>query len=236
MTRWLIELVGEQLDTEEYPRWFPDGDVFAVEVDGKHYLTGSAFDTFEDGGPVRAAAVDALKGMSATISLLWPSLIPPVVGSVLREHPGGRRDVWVFPEGCHIRSKCGAAIATGGVPSAPSKTQAQELLHAGQTSPHLREALDVWADKYRSWGRLHRVLEEIERHLGKPVNQAGFCSANERERFTRSANCSEVAGIDARHASGKYEPPPQPMILSEAEEFVRKMLNSSIRACTASMR
>jgi hypothetical protein len=232
MTRWLIELVGERLDTEEFPYWFPDGDVCAVELDGKHYLTGSVFDKFDDGGPVRAAAAEALKGMSATISLLWPTFIPPEVGGVLREHNDGRRDIWLFAEGGLYRSKVrGVAIVIGGItPAEPQKTQAQELLRAGQASSHLREALEVWSDKYRSWGRLHRVLEEIERHLGKQVNQADFCSANERERFTRSANCSEVAGIDARHASGKFDPPPQPMSLQEAEGFIRQMLDKALRA------
>ncbi len=229
MMRWLIELVGERLDTEEFPYWFPDGEVCAVEVDGKHYLTGSAFDQFDDGGPVRAAAADALKGMSATISLLWPALAPPRVGCVLREHDDGSRGAWVFAEIAPCRAKWhGAVIAVGG--AALQKTQAQDLLRAGQASSHLREALEVWSDRYRSWGRLHRVLEEIERHLGQQVNRADFCSANERERFTRSSNSSEVAGIDARHASGRYAPPDRPMTLEEAEEFIRQMLDKTLRA------
>ena len=230
MPRWLIQLVGDPADTEEFPRWFPDGDVYAIEQDGKHYLTGVQFERFEDGGAVRAEAAEALKGMSAAISLLWSLFIPPEVGGVYREHEDGRRDTWLFPNGITLRAKLGTPTLTcDGIEVKPSKTQAQELLLAAQASSHLQEAMRVWSDKYRSWGRLHRVLEEVERHLGQPVSSTGFCSAKERDRFTQSANCSEVAGIDARHASGKFQPPKRPMTLDEAERFVRKMLDTALR-------
>jgi hypothetical protein len=230
MPRWLVELVGERADTEEFPRWFPDGDIYAVEQDGKHYLTGARFESFDDGGAVRAEAAEKLKGISAAISLLWSSLNPPEVGAVYREHENGLRDVWVFPKGCTLRMKLGAVIVTGdGIDTRPAKTQAQEMLAAAEASSHLRAALNVWSDKNRSWGRLHRVLEEIEEHLGQRVSSVGFCNVKERDRFTRSANCAEVAGMDARHGSGKFDPPKRPMKLDEAEEFVRNILERVLR-------
>ena len=224
MTRWLIELAGDPMDTEEFPNWFPDGDVFAVVHGGKHYLTGNRFEDFEDGGTVRAEAAEILKGMSATISLLWPKLVPPVVGNVIRQHDDGRRDIYFFPETGHYRNKIYPPTVTQeGIDTPQMPTQAQRILLAAQTSSHLKEALVVWADRNRSWARLYRVLESIERHLGTSASKAGFCSANEAERFTRSANSSDVAGVDARHASGKFEPPKHPMTLPEAEEFVRSV-------------
>ena len=49
MRRWLVELDRERSDVEEFPERFPDGDIHAVENDGKVYLTGSAFDQFSEG-------------------------------------------------------------------------------------------------------------------------------------------------------------------------------------------
>jgi hypothetical protein len=72
-------------------------------------------------------------------------------------------------------------------------------------------------------------MEEIEQPLGKHVDAAGLCAANERERFTRTANTAEVSGPDARHATGKFAVPNNPMSLPEATEFVRQMLLSVLR-------
>lgn len=30
MKRWLVELVGESADLEEFPRWFPNGEAYAI--------------------------------------------------------------------------------------------------------------------------------------------------------------------------------------------------------------
>lgn len=91
--------------------------------------------------------------------------------------------------------------------------------------PHLEEALKVWADPLRIWPRLYRVLEETERHLGMLVDDAGMYSDNERERFRRSADRPDSAGLDARHASGgPFSPHPNPMSLPEAVTFVGQIL------------
>ena len=68
--------------------------------------------------------------------------------------------------------------------------------------PNLDQALKVWADPMRTWPRLYRLLEEIEGHLGKSANAAGLCSGKERTRFRQTAESPEVAGVDARQASG----------------------------------
>lgn len=73
------------------------------------------------------------------------------------------------------------------------------------------------------------MLEEIEQHLAKRVDPAGLCPANQRERFTRTANTAEVSGSDARHATGKFVAPDNPMNLPEATEFVRQILLGVLR-------
>ncbi len=87
----------------------------------------------------------------------------------------------------------------------------------------------LWADRPRSWPRLYRVLEEIEAHLGKNADHAGLCSDGERSRFRRSTQVPEVAGKDARHRVGLFQPPANPLTLQEAEAFIGRLLTAVLK-------
>jgi hypothetical protein len=231
MARWLVQLSGERADLEEFPRSFPDGEVFAIEENEAFFLVGHAFEVLSDAQTVLGEAVRVLDRFTAAISLLWPSLRKPTATHVFRETDEGRRNAFVFlSAGLSMRAKVHAvAVSVGETQQVPQITQAQELLERTSGSPHLEQALSLWADQMRSWPRLYRIMEEIEQHLGKRVDVAGLCTANQRERFTRTANTAEVSGPDARHATGKFAAPSNPMSLPEATEFVRKMLLSVLR-------
>ncbi len=231
MARWLVQLSGDHMDLEEFPRSFPDGDVFAIEENGAFFLVGPAFEVLPNAEAVLGEATRALDHFTAVISLLWPSLRKPAASHVFRETDEGKRDAFVFLSGSISgRSKVHAvALSVGARPQQPQRTQAQELLGRASGSPHLGVALSLWADPTRSWPRLHRVLEEIEQHLGNRVDAAGLCPAAQRERFTRTANTAEVSGSDARHATGRFVAPSNPMSLPEATKFVGQMLLSVLR-------
>ena len=231
MARWLVQLSGDRIDLEEFPQWFPDGDVFAIEENGSFFLVGAAFECLADAETVLSEASSALDKYTAIISLLWPGLRKPAASHVFRETDEGKRDAFVFACGSiSARSKThAAAVSVGVVPQAPQQTQAQELLGRATGNPHLEVALSLWADPIRSWPRLYRVLEEIEQHLGKHVDAAGVCPTNQRERFTRTANTAEVSGSDARHAIGKFVAPSNPMSLSEATGFLSQIFLAVLR-------
>jgi hypothetical protein len=231
MARWLVQLEGDALDLEEYPHWFPTGDVFSVAAGDEVFLAGEAFGVLQEAGQVRERALQAVDEFSAIIAILWPSLQRPKVGTVFREADDGSRAGHVFlSASVRGRSKVRATLFVAGTPQEdPGATQGQVLLEGSRSDPHLRMATLIWADEIRTWPRLYRVLEEVERFLREPANKAGLCSGNERDRFTRSANAAEIAGKDARHASGKYEPPSRPMSLDEATSFVRSLLEASLR-------
>ena len=56
------------------------------------------------------------------------------------------------------------------------------------------------------------------------VKSAGLCTERERKDFTSTANNAEAAGLDARHGSGKFAFPSNPMSLAQATNFVRELL------------
>ncbi len=231
MARWLIQLEGESFDLVEFPRWFPDGDAYAVEENGKVYITGPTLEDCSEASQVYEAAHQIIDEFSAVIALLWPSLRRPSIGHVIREGDDGSRRSYAFASASATgRSKARFVATIDGVQQDQKRrTQAQELLAGSHVDAHLREAVSMWGDPMRTWPRLYRILEDIEKYLGQKVHEAEFCSKDQRERFTRSANSAEVAGKDARHAAGKYKPPKNPLNLADGVSFVSGLLQSALQ-------
>lgn len=230
MRRWLVELDGERSDVEEFPKRFPDGDIHAVEDDGKVYLTGSAFDQFSEGQLVRNHAMGAVEEMSAIISLLWPAFQKPLVGSVYREDGKGGRSTWLFPVTGTLRIKSGDVRTSGDTEAtAAGPTQAQKLLAASRTTDYLHAAVLLWAAAEPAWWRLYRIVEELTEHFGMTAAKAGLCSANELERFEHTSNSADASGLGARHRTGKFPPPATPMTLDEAAIFVKGLLEQALK-------
>lgn len=226
MARWLIQLEGDQMDLDEFPYWFPNGDVYAIEENGTFYLVGPAFEMLSEPDQVHEAALQAVHEFYGIASLLWSSLRRPEVGIVFREDERGKREGSAFLSGsATLRSKARGTLTTGGgAQHRRSPTTARLLLSGSWRDKHIRTALDLWADPLRTWPRLYLVLEVIEKYLGQEVQDVKFCSRKERERFRRSANSMEIAGKDARHARRMHQPPKYPMRLPEATEFIRGLL------------
>lgn len=238
MARWLVKLEGDLFDLEEYPRWFPRGDVYAVTLDGETFLTGSAFQKFGDAVQVRDAAVQVLDEFSSVISLLWSSLRRPTIsGRIMYEDDNGDRKLHhiLVAETGTFRIKGGmVSVSVNGLPAqAEVPTQAEQLLEASRQDRRLQLVVAIWADPIRTWPRLYRLLEELEAFLAKRVDVAGLCTKSERDRFTHSANSAEIAGKDARHRDGKYDPPKQPMTLDDATAFIRGLITAVLRQASA---
>ncbi|WP_169980620.1 hypothetical protein [Tautonia rosea] len=230
MGRWLIQLVGEHRDLEEFPYWFPEGEIYAFEEDDKVFLTGSRLERCSEAIEVQETALQIVDEYSAVISLLWPAHKRPEIVAIIRETDDGKRNQFIFTPFIESRAKL-HHLAVRGVGQAEetlTQTRGQQLINAASSNHHLRTGLHLWGDQIRTWPRLYRILEELETYLGQKMDHIGFCSKQERSRFTHSANCAETAGKDARHAGGKFDPPEKPMALGEATEFIRALLEQTL--------
>lgn len=230
MKRYLVELVGDAADLEEFPRTFPDGDVHAIEEGINVFLTGPFFDSIEAPDKILRAAEQVLDEMTAVILLFWPSLRRPTTGAVCVEDESGSRIRHIFMsihEEVRAKDYIEASV-TGVVPNERMPTEGQRLLAASRLATHAQAALMIWADPHRTWPRLYRILEELEAELKDTVDKFGLCLKNERDRFKRSANSAEVAGRDSRHRAGKYDPPLHPMSLQEASSFIGALIQQTL--------
>lgn len=227
---WLIQLQGEKTDLEEFPRWFPDGEIFAREENGCYFLVGDAFKESSQAEFILQQSTTAFHEFSAIISLLWPAFRMPSIGPIIFEDDTGTRKSYVFMTATlRGRSKVfGVSLDVGNSPAKPAPTQAQNFLASAKGKRHLQLALAVWSDPDRTWARLYRVLEEIEKELGMKVHKAGYCSAAERSRFTRTANTAESSGVDSRHAAGQFQAPDNPMSFQQAVAFVAVLLQKAL--------
>lgn len=230
MTRWLIELHGDDFDVSEFPRWFPNGDIHAVAETGKYYLAGEAFAAQSDPAAVFEMATTAVHELFSIIHLLEPSVKMPSIGNVLLESDDGSRRGYAFASALLSgRSKLTADLSFASADTvATHPTQAQRLLIASRTNRNLQIAVLLLANTDVTWPHLYRSLEEIETFLGRTVSAAGLWSSNQRERFSRSANSAEVSGTDSRHGLGQFVPPRNPMTLGEARSFVSDVLQTAL--------
>jgi hypothetical protein len=227
MARWLAQLSGDRVDLEEFSRAFPDGDIHVVEIDKLFFVTGNALDALSDATTVRSEAKRLVSLMAGALGVADPHFRAPTVENVVREDDDGKRNFTVFAEPIVIRARVHApVVSTSGLaPTRPKLTAAQSIIAAATGSKPLQEAVTLWAEAH-TWPRLYRVLEAIEQHLGTSVNAAALCSAAQRSRFTQTANNAEAAGVDARHATGQFQAPKNPMTHDEAEAFIRGLLHS----------
>ena len=225
MARWLVELLGDRYYLEDLSEWFPDGEAFILVEGEKYYMAGPTLERFGDPAHVHSLAIQLIDEFSAVAAVVATHFMRPTVGTIYRENEAGERHGHTFGKvsAMVVRTKMRAKLA-----DTPGPTAAQSLLSAAKTSDRLKTAMLIWADPLRTWPRLYRVLEEIERELGLTVDQAGLCDEDERVRLRRSSNSAEIAGNDARHAAGKFVPPPNPMTLDEATEFVRRMIHGAL--------
>jgi hypothetical protein len=75
-----------------------------------------------------------------------------------------------------------------------------------------------------SWWELYKALEVVQNNVGE-IPRAWASKAKVR-LFERTANHQLAAGLDARHATSKKDPPPKPMPLDDARQLIRRVVSA----------
>ncbi|MDI9586709.1 MAG: hypothetical protein QM473_20975 [Acidobacteriota bacterium] len=96
----------------------------------------------------------------------------------------------------------------------------------------LQKVLRLWI-AYRDhlnhpepWVALRRIVEAVERDLGKSADDMGWVPQNERDRFGANANHPLLTGDKAAHSSSHGKPPKQTaMAVSSATDFVGHIID-----------
>jgi hypothetical protein len=197
-------------------------------MDGdKFFLVGKLFNGLSDHTDVRSAAEDEIEIMSAAIRLNCGGLgIRPAIGSIYLIHNTGAGHV--FAPGSNLTIATSLEIRVFDRHDQRPTTM-QRCVEVSRGNQSLHMAMILWADSNRTWPRLYRNLEEVESVFdGRKIHDMGLVTKAQRDRFTQSANCHEVAGPDSRHGPKGWSPPKNPMRIQEAEKFISGILGQAL--------
>lgn len=152
-----------------------------------------------------------------------------VTGALGRSREDGASDVWVFPEPIRVRAQVlPPTVSVGGAVPEPFEAN---LLRLEASNEHLRLALH-FLNADVSWFNLWKSFENVRDGNGgeKGLVVNGWTTDEEVERFRKTANTRSAVGDAARHAKLGVPPPPNPMALEEADEYVRGLLRRWVNA------
>lgn len=193
------------------------------EIPGEWRLRSSSAGptlSHEEAWPALCDLLVRLSDVAAATRYVRVSVTPGALGHT---RPDGTSDVFVHPEPARLRLRTFApTIAVSGVVPEPMEVK---LLRLEGGNAHLRVALH-FLNADLTWFNLWKSYEAIRdaNHGASGLVATGWTTKADVERFRGTANTYAAVGDAARHARLGVAPPPNPMSLEEAEDYVRGML------------
>jgi hypothetical protein len=230
MPQWIFEVLTSEPELEELRQWFTTGPAYLMLEGTRTFLTGPRFAAVEDGLQAHQLARNTIADMATIAEICMGQMNLPMITGAFEVRGDGTRRPHYFgelPNMIRFPRVAHDPISSG------DQTYPERLIKATRASIHLTVAARLWSrardgKPIRSWPRLYRIMEELEKHLGTKLHEATICTEVDRLRFTRSANTAEVSGEDSRHCIGNYRPPKDPMSHAEAEFFIGACLRDVI--------
>lgn len=223
MSEWWVHLEGDDSDLAYLSATLTSPDFAIQRKNGHFYLRSNHLDTLEDARKVKAAANVKLRSLNGLTRLRVHTIRPITVGNLERVDNEGRTHYIMLTEpGALALSR---ATALGGRDTARDPLPA--LLMLPETDTVVAHALWLYGIAEQPWKDLYPIYECIKSDLGgkKSLQEKGWVSGNQIERFTRTANHPEASGEGSRHGASPKEPLPNPMTEDEAWAFIRSLLS-----------
>lgn len=236
MPEWSVRLKGHAFDLEELSDHFhsPEQNVRKDE-DGHYYLGSTDFDSVADEQAVRERALEFVERMNWAAKFYSGAGYRPVeLDVVTRVDEDGNRihhiTLTATVEGRSRVSVKPTVIREGNSPGAPRPpNETESMFTLAERDASVADALRYFARG--DWVNLYKAWEVVGDAAGgaHAIIANGWADRTEQGRFTGTAQSKDELGDDARHASGKYKAPKNPMSIDEARTFVRSVMVEWIR-------
>ena len=233
MTRWKVEITSVS------------GDIVAETLAAAGFdlhgdlLSGEPFEALDDWGAVSDAAREL--GQKITeIARLNPDLEIGFESGPVYEYDSDGNQIGknhkVYLQGATSVGLAGQVVAVENTSISPEEKaeferqaraeKAAQLMRAVMRSDLVLTVLRLFEGE--PWGtELGHVHKLIQYDMDGDLSRFG--TRNQFERFNRSINHPGVLGLKARHAVTNDEPPPDPMNLKQATQFIRDVADKWIK-------
>jgi len=225
---WEVQLTGDPTDLQTLADTFTGGEIQVAQCGKEYVLRASQFELLDSAASVRESAIELVTALSGSARLVLCAREAIGVGAaVSRVRPNGKREsitVLVGQAVSHERA-LPITVVHGTQTRRPADPISKWLPLATQ-DPVVAKALRLRNADDLEWVDLYRVYEVIKNDVGRLMEQLGWASRNELERFARTANSVAAAGDKARHGIERTDPPREPMSLSHARELIDRIMRS----------
>jgi len=235
--KWMVEITDISTDQRLLSDILKGLKVELYTEDNITYLVSDQFDVESTSAEVWKIA----KKMRDLIDEISKSTLGFKLGNLHEQKEDGSRNQHVFASGSlstgsmSINSTVDITGEISEEERARSEAEHQDYQYQKKLAPLVRLVSACFRDErcLRVYlllkqeltpPRMFNIFELIRDDLGKNLNR--LASNNDLKRFKTSVNHQQVFGDESRHTASKEEPPPNPMSLEEAQDFISKIADS----------
>jgi hypothetical protein len=231
---WQVKLHGERSILERLAHLLPTGELVVSQYGDEFFLSSEILEDATGTRDIDAIGKELAKILSGISAVQIEAREEVTSGHLVRADADGGRHIYVFPGTGHFYMSTlnvdakGTIYRTDGTVEKSSEFARNAVRRAVESALHSdarAKAYRLRGDTELLWSDLYRILEVIETEVpqSKMIEQS-WTTKNELERFTRSANSVAVAGDHARHGKERFSAPAKPMTISEATDFIDRLL------------
>ena len=235
---WRVQLSGDESDLEELSKSLNSDSTRIFKDKGSYVLCSSAFHGMMEAQVIKDKAENILSYINGCSRLIEDFQQPIIISGIQSLSENGRRNQYIFPESVAIEVRMGRPTVSvnGKVEESYTYEELSNYIPLAIQDQNVALVLYYLSTESNEIATLYKIYEIIDDDVGgeRSIQNNGWTSRNQLERFRRTANSPDAIKDNARHGVQKYSPPKNPMSLDEARylilHLVRCWLDSKIMA------
>lgn len=222
---WIISLSGDESDLNELVRSLNNENMTIYKENDTYYLKCSKIDKTTSYQEVINKATEIINLINGATKLALCTRNSIKLSDVYFLRDDGGRDIYASFElsaSVNVRLNYQITKADGSVEIINPADSVRDWLVLSEQNDKINKIFSLLSNDSESWVGLYKVYEVIK----KDIDTKDFTSitSSNLDRFARTANSYKAVGFEARHALD-YEPPKNPMNISEARSTIFLMVN-----------
>jgi hypothetical protein len=235
MTKWRVRLSGQPAALQELFELLNTHALSVTREADQYFLTGAELDALMDNltdpDEAQERVATLLGPIYGVINLYFYGFEGPDVVGIAQIGEDGTQNCLSFNVLGPLAPKGMISIGSRTVPSevrAKEEEDFKKRMEVAKRDPHVQTALRMLGLYGITWDNLYRIYEIIKDDLSGDVWARGWVTRKQIRRFTQTANSRQAIGDAAPHGHQKYQPPRDPISLSDAMLLITVLLREWI--------